>query len=93
MTPARSFTGRCASATRTAAGGLLLTLALGSAPARSQEAVPPDPPPVPPAAEAAHQDLRDADARREALDEAIFTDISPLTVPEVGIALPADQRE
>ena len=55
------------------------------------------PPPLPPQAEAAHQDLqgKSGGARskvEESLDEAIFTEISPLTIPETGIALPADQE-
>ena len=55
------------------------------------------PPPLPPEAEAAHQDLqgKPGAARskaEESLDEAIFTEISPLTIPETGIALPADQE-
>ncbi len=53
--------------------------------------------PVPPEAEAAYQDLREksgagpADPEKQ-LDEAIFTEISALTIPEIGIALPADQE-
>ncbi|MEM8767053.1 MAG: hypothetical protein AAGE43_06400 [Pseudomonadota bacterium] len=50
------------------------------------------PPPLPPEAEAAHQDLlRDKNAEKS-LDEAIFTEISPLTIPEIGIRLPEDQE-
>ena len=54
-------------------------------------------PPLPPEAEAAHQDLRDGDSRRWvvagiSLDEAIFTEISPLTIPENGLRLPDDQK-
>ena len=52
-------------------------------------------PPLPPEAEAAHQDLRVEEGARRVttgmLDEAIFTEISPLTIPEIGVALPADQ--
>ena len=52
--------------------------------------------PPPPEAEAAHQDLRGRDEASHSvagktLDEAIFTEISPLTIPEIGIALPVDQ--
>ena len=52
--------------------------------------------PLPPEAEAAHQDLRGREGASHSvagktLDEAIFTEISPLTIPEIGIALPADQ--
>ena len=50
-------------------------------------------PPLPPVAEAAHQDLVAGEERQEIwLDEAVFTEISPLTIPEVGLALPADQE-
>lgn len=52
-------------------------------------------PPLPPEAEAAHQDLRGEEGAGRVttgmLDEAIFTEISPLTIPEIGVALPADQ--
>jgi len=50
------------------------------------------PRPVPVEAEAAHQDLVSPEKQEIWLDEAVFTDISPLTVPEIGIALPADQE-
>lgn len=53
--------------------------------------------PLPPEAEAAHQDLlgKGSGARTtsgKSLDEAVFTEISPLTNPEIGLALPADQE-
>ena len=53
--------------------------------------------PLPPEAEAAHQDLLGPQggsrtASGKSLDEAIFTEISPLTIPEIGLALPADQE-
>jgi hypothetical protein len=53
--------------------------------------------PLPPEAEAAHQDLLgkgrgNRSASGKSLDEAIFTEISPLTIPEIGLALPADQE-
>ena len=72
--------------------GLLLLLT-GSA-ALGGEAPMPDaaPVPVPQEAEAAHQDMKGQDGAAPALDEAIFTEISPLTIPEIGIALPADQE-
>lgn len=68
-------------------------LSVAGSPAVAAEA----PPPVPPAAEAAHQDLRGNSGSERAesekhLDEAIFTEISALTVPEIGVALPADQE-
>jgi len=50
------------------------------------------PPPVPPEAEAAYQDLTEETREPVALDEAVFTEISPLAVPEVGIRLPEDQE-
>jgi hypothetical protein len=72
---------------------LILALSMGTADAFAAEA----PAPPPPEAEAAHQDLQGnsgashANADRSE-DEAIFTEISPLTIPEIGIALPADQE-
>ncbi len=53
--------------------------------------------PPPPEAEAAHQDLKGNSGDRpsegeRSEDEAIFTEISPLTIPEIGVALPADQE-
>lgn len=73
--------------------GVLLCLAAGSL--RAAEAVPvPDPPlGPPPAVEAAQQDLNRARPVDTGLDEAVFTEISPLTIPEIGIALPLDQTE
>jgi len=50
-----------------------------------------EPPPVSVAAEASYQDLRDDSDAGKSLDEAIFTEISTLTIPEIGIALPEDQ--
>lgn len=47
---------------------------------------------LPPEAESAYQDLSAQAAERVPLDEAIFTEISPLTVPELGIRLPPDQE-
>ena len=49
-------------------------------------------PPLPPSAEAAQQDMIGPASTEASLDEAIFTEISALTVPEVGIALPQDQE-
>ncbi len=48
--------------------------------------------PPPPEAEAANQDLTGTKSADNRLDEAIFTEISPLTIPEIGIALPPDQE-
>jgi hypothetical protein len=50
------------------------------------------PVPLPPEAEAAHQDLVQDPHQERWLDEAVFTEISPITVPEIGIALPPDQE-
>ena len=82
------------------AGVFLAVLALsGSTAVHSAEALPlgfdgvnSAPLPVPVEAEAAHQDLVSPEKQEIWLDEAVFTDISPLTVPEIGIALPADQE-
>lgn len=47
---------------------------------------------LPPEGEAAYQDLSAQAGEPVMLDEAIFTEISPLTVPELGIRLPPDQE-
>ena len=47
--------------------------------------------PVPPEAESAYQDLVTDNVQEIWLEEAVFTEISPLTIPEVGIVLPPDQ--
>ncbi len=105
----RCSSGRCAMRAdlradlRTALRGALLALALActGVPVLAAEAPVPESGdflgPLPPEAEAAHQDLRGkSGARRQGagkpLDEAIFTEISPLTIPEIGVALPADQE-
>lgn len=51
------------------------------------------PMPVPVSTEAAQLDLNRVAASDSWLDEAVFTEISPLSIPEIGIALPADQAE
>ena len=49
--------------------------------------------PVDPEAEAAYQ-LEVAQAEQDwRLDPTVFTDISPVSVPEVAIKLPEDQRD
>lgn len=48
--------------------------------------------PLSPEAEAAHQDLIRDWRRQRWLDEAVFTEIWPVSVPEIGIALPPDQE-
>jgi hypothetical protein len=48
---------------------------------------------VSPEVEAPYEVARERTRQIRTLDPAIFTDISPLTVPDVGIRLPADQQE
>lgn len=98
------FSGHCAMRTDLASTSLqriwallavvLLTFCLPAAPAWAAEAIPADlgVGPLPPEAEAAHQDLIGRKTADSWLDEAIFTEISPLTIPEIGIALPPDQE-
>ena len=101
---AQCFSGRCAMRTdltwmprrrnRTRLATVLLALCLPTATAWAAEAIPTDMGvgPLPPEAEAAHQDLIGSKTSDNWLDEAIFTEISPLTIPEIGIALPPDQE-
>ena len=51
-----------------------------------------EPPPLPVEAEVPQQDLLPGQHRTLPLEEAVFTEISPLTIPEIGIRLPADQQ-
>ncbi len=90
--------GRCAMAAerrpvpirvRLVLGGLLAGL---SWPALAAQAPPAAPAPVPVRAEVPQQDLDPPEERKLPMDEAVFTDISPLTVPEVGVRLPEDQQ-
>jgi hypothetical protein len=83
---------------RTIGGGLLGLLLLVASTAFGAEApvsagstplIAPEP--LPPEAEAAHLDAVDDQRREVWLDEAIFTEITPVTEPELGIRLPADQ--
>ena len=64
--------------------GLLLPVLVNAAEA-------PTPQPLPPQAESAYQDLNVETREPVALDEAVFTEISPVTEPELGIRLPDDQ--
>jgi hypothetical protein len=48
---------------------------------------------VPPEAEAPYQVVQEGGQRVRWLDPAIFTEITPLTVPDVAVKLPADQQE
>lgn len=75
-------------------GVLLLVLCLPAAAACAAQAGGSEPPPAPPPpeAEAAAQDLTRRKSADRWLDEAIFTEISPLTIPEIGIVLPPDQE-
>jgi hypothetical protein len=61
----------------------------------AEAALPPmvseSPSPVPTEAEAPYQDSKGYSRSNRWLDEAIFTEISPVTAPEVGVALPDDQ--
>ena len=109
MMMVRSCSGRCTMRTEglnlalRCCLALGLSLALGTLPqdyAAAAEAplsgpmvVDADPLPLPPVAEAAHQDLKGEKRQTPWLEEAIFTEISPVTVPEIGIALPSDQDQ
>ena len=68
--------------------GLLMGLLLPLVAAAGEA---PQPEPLPPQAEAAYQDLKAETREPVALDEAVFTEISPVTVPEIGVRLPEDQ--
>lgn len=48
---------------------------------------------VSPAAEAPYQVGRETQAQLRWLDPTVFTQISPLNVPDVALKLPADQEE
>jgi hypothetical protein len=48
---------------------------------------------IPPEAEAPYQVAGDADQKVRWLDSAVFTEISPLAVPDVAVKLPKDQQE
>lgn len=65
-----------------------MTAQAAEAPAAAPETVV-----VPIAAEAAYQTGRARSVRQPVLDEAVFTDITPLTVPDRAIRLPPDQEE
>ena len=92
MTAVR-FTGRSAIIARVI-GCLLLSAVVGAV----QAAEAPQPTPVevkliPPAAEAPYQVIRETQQQVRWLDPTIFTEISPLSVPDVALKLPADQEE
>jgi len=48
---------------------------------------------IPPQAEAPYQVSREGEQKIRWLDPALFTEISPLTVPDVAVKLPEDQQE
>ena len=48
---------------------------------------------IPPEAEAPYQVVQEGSQRVRWLDPAIFTEITPVTVPDVAVKLPADQQE
>lgn len=98
MTPDHVCSGRCAMSAdqrlRLLLGLVLLGLLLfgrGQGATAAEAPVPP-PDPVPVEAEAPHQDLKAHERKDLWLDEAVFTEISPLTIPEQGVRLPEDQE-
>ena len=96
MTMDRDSSGRCAMRNRlalalVAAVGWSMSCGAAEAPVGESAGGAPVQAPLPPEAEAAHQDLVSDRRGGRWLDEAVFTEISPVTVPEIGIALPPDQ--
>lgn len=75
--------------------GYLALLCLAAGSLQAAEAVPTTEVPAGPPAkvEAAQQDLNRTLPVETWLDEAVFTEISPLSIPEIGIALPLDQTD
>ena len=105
MTTECDFSGRCAmhtsfsSALRTSIWVLAACLGIVGPFAHATEAPPSvpmespaEPAPVPIEAEAPYQVATPAGNERQ-FDEALFTEISPVSVPEVGIRLPSDQED
>ena len=84
-------TGRCAICARRLLCLALVTLL--QQPLQAAEAPVADSQLIPPAAEAPYQVNRETEQQVRWLDPAIFTQISPLNVPEVAVKLPADQEE
>ena len=75
---------------------LILAAAVASAAEAPMPAAPVVTPPtvlVPPEAEAPYQVATESAQKVRWLDTAVFTEISPLTVPDVAVKLPDDQRE
>ena len=96
-----SFSGRSAMASKPRLAILLLLLQslllvagafAAEAPAVSDGGVSGMPEPLGPEGEAAYQDQRPGEPGELQLDEAVFTEILPITVPELAIKLPADQE-
>lgn len=48
---------------------------------------------IPPQAEAPYQVAEEGEQKVRWLDPALFTEITPLTVPDVAVKLPEDQQE
>ncbi len=72
--------------------GSMTVLAAEAVPGGSQmQGIEGAPLPLPTEAETPYQDQKGFPRHDVRLDEAIFTEISPLTTPEVAIALPEDQ--
>ena len=84
-------TGRCAISARRLLCLAAVTLLLQ--PLQAAEAPMAETLLIPPAAEAPYQVSRETEQQVRWLDPAIFTQISPLNVPEVAVKLPADQEE
>lgn len=91
----RSSSGRSATVASRAALALLLASGLVHAAEAPDAPSSSDLPAalVSPEIEAPYQVARERPRQIRTLDPAIFTDISPLTVPDVGIRLPPDQQE
>ena len=91
---ASRFSGRSAIAVRLAfcagvlAVGLVANAAEAPAPVISSPSVL-----VPPEAEAPYQIATESDQKVRWLDSAVFTEITPLSVPDVAVKLPEDQQE
>jgi hypothetical protein len=74
----------------------ICTLAAALSVNAAEAPVPVAPPPnllIPPEAEAPYQVVSEAEQKVRWLDSAVFTEISPLSVPDVAVKLPEDQQE
>ena len=90
----RRYFGRSAMAAKwlLVVGGVL-GAAFGHAAEAPAALEPPPAEPIGPELEAPHQVAVEAKQRVRWLDPAVFTEISPLTLPDIGVRLPADQEE